>query len=361
VRRVAAEGILTGPVRPIPHPRPIDTAVPASQPSPSSGLPPIDMGRDVVDTEPTPAPERSAALAAPSARPTTFVDVQIRHAAEAFQRGGLGGLDSWMRQSPAEARWILSVPRSELRSGLHAELASRPGYRDFLGSVRAFGDAHAVDAHLADLVQPQIREAVRQTAVGRIDAMTRGLESSSPEQLASAPRPAPAGSGPAALAGPRALRGDPMDAERVQGWQRRALHELHELRETVMGQTWMPEELPGSMAHVQQAMGLERCTPGSIAGQAFSRGAHAADARAHAHETAIDGTIVAAEGTHVALEALHVAGRGGVAALAADATLAGAAGGLAVGLGGLAFGYMLHHQIEENRAERTETARSLGL
>jgi hypothetical protein len=152
-----------------------------------------------------------------------------------------------------------------------------------------------------------------------------------------------------------------MDRERVEHWVRTSREELHALRDTVMGQSWMPEEFPGSMAAVQRTMGLERATPGSIAGEALFRGHHGADARAHAHETAIDTTLVAAEGTEVALHAAHVVAHGGLGAIALDTALVASTGGVAIGLAGLAFGYALHHQIEHDRAERTETAAALGL
>jgi hypothetical protein len=327
----------------------------------SSTAPPLDLGRDVVETH-TPTASPTAGLApvrTEPARTAPFVDPQLHRAAEAFTRGGLGGLDTWMQQHPADARWLLSVPRDQLTQGLQDALASR--YGGFLGPVHAFTDARAIEAHLVDVVQPQIREAVRQTAVVRIDGMMRALTSSSPEQLASTLRAAPAGSELAALRTALGLRGDAMDGERVEVWQRRALGELTALRDTVMGQTWMPEELPGSMAHVQRAMGLERATPGSIAGQAFFRGGEMPDARAHRLEAAIDGVLVAAEVAELATEAVHLAAHGGVAALAAEAGLVASAGGVAVGLGGLAFGVILHHQIEHNRTDRTETARALGL
>ncbi len=342
----------------------LDTTTPIAPPMPSDTAP-IDLSRDVADTRSAPMTGATHAsgpdLVESPPRPPSFVDPQVRHAAEAFTRGGLGGLETWMQQHPGEARWILSVPRGELAAGLQTDLASRPGYQSFLGPVHAYTDAAAIDAHLAGSIQPTIREAVRQTAVGRIDAMTVGLESMSIDGVVRQLRAAPAGSELGALRSALGLRGDAMDAERVEGWQRRALGELHALRDTVMGQTWMPEELPGSMAHVQQAMGLERCTPGSIAGQAFFRGPGSPDAMAHGAESALDLVLLGSEVVELARHAMHLAGHGGAAALATDAGLAAGAGGLGVGLAGLAFGYVLHHQIEENRAERTETARALGL
>jgi hypothetical protein len=327
----------------------------------ASTAPPLDLGRDVVVTD-TPTVSPTAGLApvrTEPARTAPFVDPQLHRAAEAFTRGGLGGLDTWLHQHPADARWLLSVPRDQLTQGLEDALASR--YGGFLGPVHAFHDARAIEAHLVDVTQPQIREAVRQTAVGRIDGMTRALTSSSPEQLTTALRAAPPGSELAALGTALGLQGDAGDVRRVALWRDRALGELAALRSTVMGQAWMPEELPGSMAHVQRAMGLERATPGSIAGQAFFRGGEMPDARAHRLEAAMDGVLVAAEVAELATEAVHLAAHGGAAALAAEAGLAASAGGVALGLGGLAFGVVLHHQIEHNRSERTEIARALGL
>ena len=350
---------------------------PASSPDAS----PIDLSRDVADHGPSVTAHDTSGTAAiarpPAAR--VFVDPQIHRAAEAFARGGLGGLDTFLQQHPADARWLLSVSRDELTAGLRADLATRPGYGHFLGSVEAYRDAAAIDAHLADVTQSQIREAVRQVAVGRIDAMSHALESTPIDAMVQALRSAPAGSPLTELRTALDLPGNSMDRERVEHWVRTSREELHALRDTVMGQSWMPEEFPGSMAAVQRTMGLERATGHSIAGEALFRGHHGADARAHAHETAIDTTLVAveatemafeaAEGAHLAAEATHLAHAGLVAESIEMSTLAtlatetsiAAAGGVGIGLAGLAFGYALHHQIEHDRAERTETAAALGL
>ncbi|MBX7192047.1 MAG: hypothetical protein K1X94_08315 [Sandaracinaceae bacterium] len=360
-------------------------------PPPSSpDAAPLDMSRDVVDHGPASAPSTSrtthgatahgtqAALATPPAA-RTFVDPQIHRATEAFVRGGLGGLDTFMRQHPADARWLLSVSRDQLAEGIRADLGTRPGYGGFLGPLQSYRDAESIDAHLAGAVQSQIREAVRQTAVDRIDAMTRALESMPIDRAVEALRNAPAGSPLAELRSALRMPGNEMDRERVESWVRTSLHELHALRDTVMGQSWMPEELPGSMRAVQRAMGLEHAAEGSIAGEALFRGPHAADTRAHGHEVAVDGTMLAAEttemgleaaeGAHLAAEATHLAHAGlavesaemsALATLATETSIA-AAGGIGVGLAGLAFGYAIHHQIEHNRAERTETAAALGL
>lgn len=338
----------------------LDTTQPVAPPvSPDAA--PIDLGRDVAEHGPsvtTRSAGTQAALATPSvARP--FVDPQIQRAADAFARDGMPGLDDFLRSHPADARWMLSISRQHLAEGMRTALSQ--SYGGGMGPMRAFIDAERIDAHLCSDFQGSIREAVRRTAVGRLDAMTHALESMPLDRTLEALRDAPAGSQLAALRDALHLTGGAMDRERVEGWVRTSLHELHALRDTVMGQTWMPEEFPGSMAQVQHQMGLERATPGSIAGEALFRGHHGAADRAHAHETAVDSTIVAAEGTHVALEGAELVAHGGIAGLAADATVVAAGGGLAVGLAGLAFGYELHHQIQENRAERTEAAAALGL
>lgn len=348
------------------QPLPPSTAARDTSPIDTS---PIDTGRDVAEPSPRGGSRASGAgvshgagsVAALAAPPRPFVDPQIHRAAEAFTQGGLAGLDAWMRQSPADARWLLSVPRSELVAGLQTDLRARPGYGGAMGSLQTYLHANSIDTHLAATTQPQLREAVRQTVVGRIDAMSRALETLPLDATVAALRGAPAGSPLAELRTALRMPGNEMDRERVEVWVRTARHELDALRDTVMGQAWMPNEFPGSLAHVQRVSGLQGATPGSIAGQAFYRGHDSAEARAHAHETAIDTTIVAAEGTEVALHASHVAAHGGIAALAADTALVASSAGVGVGLAGLAFGYMLHHQVEENRAERTEVARSLGL
>lgn len=331
----------------------------------ASAPPPIDMMRDVAEpAHAATARSRGSSAASDTAAvvtPRVFVDPQIHHAADAYARDGMPGLERWMRDSPVEARWILSVSRSHLAEGLRADLATRPAYQGATGGLHAFLDAERIDAQLAAVVQPQIREAVRQTAVGRLDSMIGSLERLPVDELVRALRAAPEGSPLAELRGTLGVRGNEMDGERVEGWQRRALEQLHALRDTVMGQTWMPEELPGSMAQVQRTMGLEQATPGSIAGEAFFRSETAPDALAHGFETGLDVLEVSHGVIEIAAEASHVAAHGGVAALATDAALLASAGGLAAGIGGLAFGYVLHHQIEENRAERTETARALGL
>ncbi|MFN7697336.1 MAG: hypothetical protein ACK6CU_18440 [Deltaproteobacteria bacterium] len=324
---------------------------------------PIDTSRDIVETglsSTMRGPDSAAAIATPPAsRP--FVDPQIRRAAEAFVRGGLGGIDSFLQANRADARWLLSIPRSELTAGLRNELATRPGYGHYLGAVEAYRDAAAIDQHLAEVAQPQIREAVRQTAVGRIDAMVHSLESMSIDRALEAFRQAPAGSPLAELRDAFGIDGSPRDGARLAELTRVSLHELRELRGTLMGQTWMPEEFPGSMAAVQRAMGLERVTPSSIGGQVLFRGSHDADARAHAVETALDTAHVVVEGSEVLLHASHVVVQGGFAALATDAALLASLGGTGFGIAGLVFGYALHRQIEHNRAERTETAAALGL
>lgn len=348
---------------------------------PSSGDAPIDMSRDVVDAGPATSARGPSAPAAivrpPPAR--TFVDPQIHRAAEAFAEGGVPGLDTWVRQHPADVRWLLSVSRDTLEAGLQADLASRPGYGGTLGGVSACFDAHRISGHLADAAQPMIREAVRQVAVGRIDAMTDALESMSIDDAVAALRSAPAGSPLAALREALHLPGNSMDRERVESWVRTSREELEALRGTVMGSTWMPNEFPGSMAQVQRTLGLERAAPTSIAGEALFRAHGALAELAHTVETAIDTAMVGAEivhagtelthGAHLAAHATQLARAGLVAEsaeMSAIATLAtetgiAASGGVAVGLAGLAFGYALHHQIEHNRAERTETAAALGL
>ncbi|MBN8612038.1 MAG: hypothetical protein J0L92_15700 [Deltaproteobacteria bacterium] len=342
----------------------VHTTTAAAPPPPPSDAAPIDMSRDVADTTPsqTSRGERTQAAVAIAAPPRTFVDPQIHRAAEAFARDGMPGLERFLRDHPDDARFILSISREHLAEGFRADLGARAGYQGAFGSIRAYIDAEAIDARLVAVFQPRIREDVRDLVVNRLDTMIHGLESMSIDQAVTALRNAPAGSPLAELREAMHMPGNSMDRERVEGWVRASLHELHALRDTAMGQSWMPDEFPGSMAQVQRTMGLERATPHSIAGEALFRGHHGAADRAHAHETAVDTTIVAAEGTHLALEAAHVAAtHGGVAAIAVDATVIAGSGGLAVGLGGLAFGYMLHHQIQENRAERTETARQLGL
>lgn len=359
----------------------VHTTTAAAPPPPPSDAAPIDMSRDVADTTPsrTSRGERTQAADAIAAPPRTFVDPQIHHAAEAFARGGFGGLDTWMQQHPVEARWILSVSRDELNAGLQADLASRPGYGGFLGEVTAFSDSRAVSDHLAEMVQPMIREAVRDVVVGRIDGMTHALESMSIDGAVTALRNAPAGSPLAALREALHMPGNSMDRERVESWVRTSLEELHALRDVAMGQTWMPNEFPASMAHVQRAMGLERATQHSIAGEAFFRGSSGVAELAHTIETGIDTIAVAGEALEMGLEVTHAvhasaeaaelahaglavesAQMSAVATLATESAIA-ASGGVAVGIGGLAFGVMLHHQIQENRAERTEAARALGL
>jgi len=341
----------------------VQTTTAAAPPPPPSDAAPIDMSRDVSDTTPsrTSRGERTEAAVAIAAPPRTFVDPQIHRAAEAFARDGMPGLERFLRDNPDDARFILSISREHLAEGIRADLGARASYQGAFGSIRAYTDAEAIDARLVAVFQPRIHEAVRAQVVERLDAMIHGIELMSVDDAVAALRRAPAGSPLAGLREALQMPGNSTDRECVGQWMRTSIQELHAVRAMVMGQTWVPEEFPGSMAHVQRTMGLERATPHSIAGEALFRGHQRAADLAHAHETAVDTTIVAVEGTHWALEATHLVAHGGVAALAADVTVVAAGGGLAVGLGGLAFGYLLHHQIQENRAERTETARQLGL
>lgn len=341
----------------------------------SESEPPIDTSRDVAEvaSRASTTPQTVAISAAQASR---FVDVQFRHAAEAFARGGVGGLETWMREHRDEARWLLSVPRGELQSGLQAALRELPGYRDALGAVSAYTHAEAIGAHLASAFQPTLREAVRQTVVGRIDTMMRNLESASPSQLVQQLREAPAGSPMARLRETLGVRGDARDVERVTDARQHALEELRTLRDTVMGQTWMPEEFPDAMRQVQQQLGLSGCARDSIAGQAFYRRQDGLERFVHDAQLALEALHIAVEAHEVwtlAREALHATraalpasetvasgAAAGAAGLATTEALA-LGGGLTASLAGLAFGVALHHQVQENRAERTEVAGRLGL
>jgi hypothetical protein len=142
--------------------------------------------------------------------------------------------------------------------------------------------------------------------------------------------------------------GGSVGPSRVAEMREHARHELVELRATLMGGTWSPDELPGSTERVMGSMGLERAIETSIAGAAFHRDELEAASVAGISEMGGDLLVGVAD----SLGELHGAVLVGAAAAAPE---------LALAAGSLVVGTAIHHGIAENRAERRATAHMFGL
>jgi hypothetical protein len=162
------------------------------------------------------------------------------------------------------------------------------------------------------------------------------------------------------------LDGGAMDAERCEGFQRRTLEGLRELRDRLQGQIWGPDEVPGSAARVRDRMDA---APGSIAAEAFVQPSNTARDIYSAVSSAAD-TLDLAESivgeTGLAAELAVVEG------LAGRALVGTVMRGAATGLGGAAVPFFvivatnrvvgeLHREIDEARAARRALSQDLGI
>lgn len=316
---------------------------------PSAALP-IDVSRDYADRS-APASVRAmpstevAAAAIPSRPPSD----SSRGAAHAFAAGGVGGLDSYLEQNPDALRALITMPQGELARELRTALAAEPGYRGALGAIEAFVGAEQAIMHLSESVQSDLREMVRARAVDRIDHMRSDLQATSPAALTARLRTAPPASAEGELARAAGVRGNEMDVERVETWRDRALHQLGELRDSVMGQAWNPEDLPGSTTAVEGQLGITSWEPGSIAAEVFTRDS-ATDSRAHQASFAAETAMFSVESLEL-VAAFH----------AGHAVEGGMVAGPAGSIAGMVAGMVMHHVVEERRADRRDAAYALGI
>ncbi len=308
----------------------------------------------------TPAPASSgpAAMAAPSS---------LRALAHAIVEDGLEGLGAFLEGHPDEARALALGDRGSSETALRALIAEELGAGP-LDQVRAYWDADAALDSFEEGLASEVRETVRSTAVLALEEQLTALEGTTPEALTLALRSAPEGSPLSRMRDAFDLRGDADDVHRVRRGMEHAREGLTELRGVIAGQTWSPEELPGTARRVMEAMGLADAPDGSMAAEAFHRPAVDAATLAHHAETAADlghlGVEMLAISQEIAAEsAVHMAATGhALTSLeAAGAALGSAALPVTLAVAGIAFGVAVHHAIEERRAERTDLARSLGL
>lgn len=305
-----------------------------------------------------PAGTGHASMAAPAA---------LRALAHAMAEDGVDGLSAFLASHPDEARALALSDRGASEPALRALIAEELGSGP-LDQVEAYWTAdQALDA-FEETLEADVRETVRSTATMALDEQLRALEGTTPEAVTSALREAPPDSPLGRMRDAFDLRGDADDVHRVRRGMEHAREGLVELRGVLAGQTWSPEELPGTAARVMDAMGLSDMQDGSMAAAAFHRPELDAATLAHHAETAADlghlGAEMLAISEEVAAEsAVHLAATGhGLAASEAAAAFAGSAAlPITLAVGGIAFGVAIHHAIEEGRADRTELARALGL
>ncbi len=342
---------------------------PDTTPTPRADAPPIDLSRDQVDTPASSTPSRGEEVSRVAARVETGSGrPSVAAAAHAYASGGIAGFDRWLDAHPDETRQLLCIGREQLGVELEASLGAE--YRGHLALVHAMRDSGVVVEHLAERATPMLREAVRGEASGRVEERLRWLETTSPERLAGQLRGAPQGSMGARLARELHLDRGPMDVERCEGFQRRTLEGLRELRDRLQGQAWGPDEVPGATASVRDRMGLDDAAPGSIAADAFAQPANT--------PRQIYGAVSSAVDHHDLAEPIV-----GGAALAGDLAVAEGLSGAAVmatagraALSGLVGGAMvplfvmlatnrvvdeLHSEIDEARAARRALSQDLGI
>lgn len=266
--------------------------------------------------------------------------------------GGWTGVDAFLDTRPEEVREMVSLPEGELRAELSAAFASISS-GGAVGALRSwwFGPSDLM-SRLEERFEPMIHERIRSAATSTIRAQLGALESTTPEALLATLRSAAPGSAAASLAAEIGVRGDDLDLDRVELHLRTAREELEMLRDVLEGGTWTPDELPGTSTRLMDELGLDDVAEDSIAASAFRR-SEWSELPAEL-EMSADLAHAAFEVTEAFTEA-SAAGHG----LAAGA--AGAAVPAGVAIGAIAFGIALHHAIEENRMERREAARHLGL
>lgn len=284
-----------------------------------------------------------AAVAAPAPRAASPATSAASAMADAFVAGGWEGVDGWVDAHPDEVRALVTTDRASVEGEVRAALGRAYG-GGVVGGTRAWWNADGLCDRLADRFTAMAHERVRGEATSVVRAELRELEATSPAALLGTLRAAPPGSATAALAASLHLDGSDMDVERVELHRETALAELGMLRDVLEGGTWTPDELPGTSARVLAALGLGEPAEGSIAAAAFRRDEALDDLPAYT-EMGLDASVAAYEISH---------------AVAHGALLVGGAA-LAVGVGALAFGVALHHAIGDNRAERREAARHVGL
>jgi hypothetical protein len=326
--------------------------------------PPIDLGRDHVDTAGPPLRSEEVSRVAARTEPGAGRPAVVA-GAHAYATGGLEGFDRWVDAHPSEARQLLCIERERLGFELEAALGAE--YRGHLALVHAMRDSGVVVHHLAERAAPMLREAVRGEASARVEERLHWLETTSPERLATQLRAAPEGSMGARLARELHLDGGAMDAERCEAFQRRSLEGLRGLRDRLQGQTWGPDEVPGSTARVRDRVG--DVAPGSIAAAAFARPANTA--------REIYGRVSGAADDHdlaepIVAETVTAAELVVAEGLSGGAMLARIGEGLFAGLSGAAIPFLvmqitnpvvdeIHAEIDEARAARRALSQDLGI
>ncbi len=310
---------------------------------------------------------RSSAASGPAA---LAPPAMLREMAHAIATDGIAGFDNYIESHPAEARALAESDRESTETTLRELIGEEIGGPR--GAIEGYWQADAALDRFEEALGAEVRETVRSVATMAIDEQITAIERSTPEEALEAIRSAPPGSPLAAMGERIGLRGDDMDLTRLRHARSDAHESLVELRDTIAGQTWSPEELPGTARRVMAEMGLADAPDGSMAAAAFHRPALDAATAAHRAEVYADATFTGIEvghGLHVAGHALHAVAEAGAAGagMGVAATEAAWAIGTTVALpaalcvGGIAFGVAIHHQIEENRMERTEVARHFGL
>jgi len=323
---------------------------------------------------------RSSAASGPAALAPPAV---LREIAHVIAEDGIEGFDNYIESHPEEARELARSDRGPTESALCALIGAEIGGPT--GAITGFWQADAALDRFEEALAGEVRETVRSVATLSLDEQITAIENSTPEEALAAIRSAPPGSALAAMGERIGVSGDAMDLNRVRVARSDAHESLVELRDTIAGQTWSPEELPGTSRRVMEEMGLADASDGSMAAAAFRRPELDAATAAHHAEVVADLSytgIELAHGVHVAAHASHAAtvaaaaateaaGTAGATAATATAGAAGAEVAWAVGttvalpaalcVGGIALGVAIHHQIEENRMERTEVARHFGL
>lgn len=283
-------------------------------------------------------------LTAPAASTTTAPPrTPERALADAFVRDGWSGVDAYLDGHPEEVREMVATDRASVAMRIESALCGAYG-GGLVAQGRAWWNADAVTDRLETRFTALAHEEVRARASSDIRVDLAALEHTTPAAMLAELRSAAPGSPAAALAEEVGVRGDALDLDRVEAHMNAAREELEMLRDAVEGETWSPDELPGTSTRVMVSMGLGDVAPGSIAFAAFHR-----DTMPETTRGVVENVY---EIGNTSFEVFELAHEG-------LAISAGAAMGVAVG--SIAFGIALHHAIEENRMERREAARGLGL
>jgi hypothetical protein len=295
---------------------------------------------------------RSSAASGPAALAPPAMLREIGHV---IAEDGIEGFESYIESHPEEARELARSDRGLTESALCALIGEEIGGPT--GAITGFWQADAALDRFEESLAGEVRETVRSVATMSIDEQITAIENTTPEDALAAIRAAPPGSDLAAMGERIGLRGDDMDLTRLRHARSDAHESLVELRDTIAGQTWAPEELPGTSRRVMEEMGLADAPDGSMAAAAFHRPLLDAATVAHDTETVSDIVYLGFELGHAA----HVVGHAAGASEVAIAAGTGIVLPVALCVGGIALGAAIHHQIEENRMERTEVARHFGL